>query len=476
MLRFLLPSAAANTPLSRREWLRIGGFGLGSWLAGVRRGMSSEAAPRKTLGFGRAKSVLLVYCSGGQSQLETWDPKPEAPREIRGDFASIATSAGQTRLCEHLPRLAQLADRYAIVRSMSHDDLDHGSASYLALTGRFHARKSSNPPVTPNDFPTYGAVLERVRPATAFPYTAVHLNGPAQVPVVLAPGQFGGFLGRRYEPLILGDVSQSAAAVDSLDPLPELPPVRLAARQSLLANLEAYRRELDEAGPAADFRDQYAEAFRLLESHAGRTAFDLSQETAATRDAYGRYRAGQACLLARRLVEAEVPLVTVIWSHSNRGQDTSPDDPEAYGWDTHNDIFHALKTHLLPRFDRSVATLLADLEDRGLLEQTLVVCFGEFGRAPQLAIEKNFAGASPGRKHWASAYSIMLAGAGVSGGLVLGASDAIAGHPDGQAYSPADLAATIFAALGIDPAQHYEDPLGRPFMIAEGKPMTGLYG
>jgi uncharacterized protein (DUF1501 family) len=180
-------------------------------------------------------------------------------------------------------------------------------------------------------------------------------------------------------------------------------------------------------------------------------------------------------LLARRLVEAGVPLVTVIWNHTNRGQDKQPDNIDLYGWDTHNDIFYALKEQLLPRFDVSFSALLVDLEQRGLLDETLVLCMGEFGRAPRIALEANFAGRTPGRKHWASVYSIVAAGTGVGRGAVYGASDRIAAYPASDPVSPADIAATIFFALGIDPAGHYQNRQGRPFAIAAGKPITGLW-
>ncbi|MBY0397993.1 MAG: DUF1501 domain-containing protein, partial [Thermoleophilia bacterium] len=193
------------------------------------------------------------------------------------------------------------------------------------------------------------------------------------------------------------------------------------------------------------------------------------------RDRYGRFRAGQSCLLARRLIEAGVPLVTVFWNHSARGQDTHAGDLDAYGWDAHNDIFGVYRD-LLPRFDRSVSALLEDLESRGLLDETLVLITGEFGRAPLVALEPKFAGASPGRKHWAGAYSVFFAGAGVRRGAVLGASDRLGAYPSADPVGPWDLAATLFAALGVDPAAELHDPLGRPFPITLGRPIAGLYG
>jgi hypothetical protein len=483
VLRFFASPRRSGEPLSRREWLRIGGIaGLNLALTGRGAALSraGSTAASALSGFGRAKSVILVYTSGGQSQLEMWDPKPEAPAEIRGEFHAIATSVPGTCIGEHLPRLAQLAHQYAIVRSVSHDDIDHGSAGYLALTGQFHPNKSSNPAARATDYPTYGAVLSRVKPSERFPYTAIHVNGPALVPETIGPGQDGGFLGRDFDPLLLGDVSAGQIAVPCLDMQPELPALRLSARQNLKSALDEACHELERDRTFADRRlrgmeNAYQQAFDLLSSPTCRQAFDLAAEPPAVRNRYGRHRSGQACLLARRLVEAGVPLVTVIWNHSNRGQDKSPQAPESYGWDTHNDIFESLKLHLLPRFDESFSALLEDLAERGLLDQTLLVCMGEFGRAPLVALEKKFAGSSPGRKHWASVYSIVMAGAGITPGTVYGASDRIAAQPVSSRVEPGDIAATMFSALGVDPTGHFQDAFGRPYTIASGRPMEGLY-
>jgi hypothetical protein len=456
--------------LTRREWLRLGGlFGLGLALPRV-----ADARPAEP-GFGRAKSVLFVFASGGQSQIDMWDPKPDAPAEVRGVFRPVRTAVPGTLLCEHLPRLAHLTDRFTILRTASHDDLDHGSAAYAALTGHMHPKRSSNPPPSPNDLPTYGAVVQRLRPTTRFPYSAVHVNGPALVPTIPAPGQFGGVLGHAFDPLVVGDVSRESVALHGLDPVPELPPVRLDGRRTLLRSLDAYRGGLERDRALLDHDANYRHAYELLSAPQTRRAFDLDLEPAAVRDRYGRHRAGQACLLGRRLVEAGVPLVTVVWNHTNRGQDLTPEDPDSHGWDTHNDIFDVLKGSLLPRFDESFSALLLDLEQRGLLDTTLVVCMGEFGRAPQVALEPKFAGATPGRKHWAAVYSLVLAGAGVARGAVYGASDHLGAYPKGNPVSPGDIAATMFAALGLDPAAHYTDSTDRPYPVATGKPITGLY-
>jgi Protein of unknown function (DUF1501) len=472
VLRFFAEDRSPWGVLTRREWLRVGGLaGLGL-LAGPR--VRAADAGRPFPGFGKAKSVLVVFTGGGQSQLDTWDPKPDAPEEIRGAFRPIATSVPGLHVCEHMPHLARLAHLYTVVRSVSHDDLDHGTACYLALTGRNHALKSANPPPKPDDHPTYGAVVRRLRPAGRLPYAAVHVNGPVLAPLIPAPGQYAGILGPSCEPLLLGDVT-SGADIGGLDPAPGLPPDRLEARRSLLDALESRRRDAGRDPASREMNTIYSEAYSLLSAPTFRRAFDLSREPESVRDAYGRHRSGQACLLGRRLVEAGVPYVAVLWNHRIRGQDKAPDDDDAYGWDTHNDIFTSLKDRLLPRFDQSFAALLTDLEQRGLLDTTLVVCMGEFGRAPRVAREATFAGDAPGRKHWAAVYSVVLAGAGVARGGVFGASDRIGGYPAEHPVGPWDVAATVFAALGIDPSEGCTDPTGRTFPIALGEPISGLF-
>jgi hypothetical protein len=454
---------------SRREFLRIGG------LAGLSL-LSPAVGRSSTPGFGKARSVIFVYTSGGQSQLETWDPKPQMPAEVRGEFGVIRTSVPGTILSEHLPRLARLAHRYTILRNLSHDDTDHGSACYLALTGHFHPRKTSNPAPRPIDMPTYGAILERLRTAgRRFPSASVHVNGPLLVPTEVAPGQYAGLLGRACEPLLVGDVSRGPVGIDGLDPIPDLPPVRVDSRRSLLSSLDRYRRELEENRALLEMAASYRQAYDLLAAPQCRDAFDVARESSAVRDRYGRHRPGQACLLARRLVEAGVPLITVFSGHNIRGQDKYPERTEEYGWDTHNDIFESLREHLLPRFDRSFAALLADLDDRGLLDTTLVVCLGEFGRAPLVALEPKMAGNTPGRKHWASVYSAVLAGAGVTPGAVVGASDRTGAYPSSDPVGPWDVGATMFAALGVDPAGHFTDSSGRPYTISTGQPIDALY-
>jgi hypothetical protein len=475
MLRFVEHHRSRSGRLRRREWLRLGfaaGLSLGGGLP-VANGAEPKASSAP--GFGRAKSVILVFANGGQSQIDMWDPKPNAPLDVRGAFSPIATAVPGVQFCEHMPRIARVADRFTLVRSLAHEDLDHGTAAYLALTGTYHARRSGNPPLSPNDSPTYGAVLRRLKPASKAMHDAVHVNGPALMPLEPGPGQNGGFLGRAYEPLLVGDPSAAAGAMPDLAPRSDVPAVRLSDRLSLKETLDRYAARLEGDPRALDMNRHYGQAMAMLASSRTRDAFDLDAEPTATRDRYGRHRSGQALLLARRLVEAEVPYINVIWNHTNRGQDFEPAITDEYGWDTHNDIFDALKDRLLPRFDESFSALIEDLDQRGLLDQTLVVCMGEFGRAPRVALEPRFAGASPGRKHWASVYSIVVAGAGVQRGAVVGASDRMGAEPVSDRYGPWDVAATMFHALGIDPRGHYVDPFGRPFPITTGRPMEAIY-
>ena len=475
MLRFEYDHRHASGRVTRRQWLglsMLGGLGVGQCLAG--RSFGAENGKRAA-GFGRAKSVVLVFANGGQSHIDMWDPKPAAPLDIRGAFRPISTAVPGIQFCEHMPRIAQVADRLTVVRSMSHEDLDHGSAAYLALTGCYHARRSANPDPSPNDLPTYGAILRRLRAKSQFVYDAIHLNGPVLVPRELAPGQNGGLLGRAFEPLVVGDVGAAAEAVPGLAPQEDLSTIRMTDRLSLKEQLDRHASRLDKNQRALDMNRLYAQALAMLASERARDAFNLSAEPASVRDRYGRHRSGQALLLARRLVEAGVPYINVIWNHSNRGQDLDANDDDLYGWDTHNDIFDALRDRLLPRFDESFAAFIDDLDQRGLLDQTLVVCMGEFGRAPRIAVEAKFAGVSPGRKHWSTVYSIAMAGAGVKRGALVGASDRMGAEPVTERYGPWDVAATMFNALGIDPHGHFTDTLDRPMPIATGRPIEAAY-
>jgi len=472
MLRFLSERFTKGA-LNRREWLRVGSLaGLGT--LGLRRVQASSTGSSD--GFGKAKSVILLIASGGQSQLETWDMKPDAPLEIRGDFRPIPTAAAGIRICEHMPHIAKVANLFTVVRSVNHEDRDHGSSLYLTLTGDYHQRRSGNPPLDlANDMPTYGAVLHRVRPGRVLPFTAAHVNGPLLIPQVVGPGQFAGRLGSSCEPLLIGDPTEKTDMAQAMNEQPDLSAVRVDARRTLLQSLDRHARRMEENRTLMKMDENYRNAYDLLSSRHGRQAFDIDQEPATLRERYGRYRSGQACLLARRLVEAGVPWITVMMNHCIRGQDKDGATTDTYGWDTHADIFGAMKDHLLPRFDQTFSALLSDLHHRGLLDSTLVVCMGEFGRHPLIGKEPNFRGETPGRRHWPSCYSIVMAGAGVRRGAVYGASDRTAAYPHSQPVGPWDVAATMFHALGVEES-HYLDPSNRPFPVTVGKPITGVFG
>jgi hypothetical protein len=320
------------------------------------------------------------------------------------------------------------------------------------------------------------AILKRLGRLTNTIDTAVHVNVPAIVaPNDIAPGQFGGYLGREYEPTMVGNVLDGPMVVPGLSPQASLSSERLSLRNHLLGTLEQQCRLLESDATAADLHVLYRRAFELLAEPSVQHAFDLSRESDAVRRRYGMHRPGQSCLLARRLVEAGVPFINVIWNYHSRGQDDYPDDTEAYGWDTHNDIFESLERHLLPRFDESFSALLEDLDQRGLLDDTLVICMGEFGRAPLVALEPTFAGSTPGRKHWASTYSIVVSGAGVTRGAVVGRTDRHGAYPIAERFGPWDITATIFSSLGIDPAEHFTDLAGRIVPLSIGTPIREVY-
>ncbi|QDV32307.1 DUF1501 domain-containing protein [Tautonia plasticadhaerens] len=449
---------------TRRDALRAGALSLGGLsLPGLFRAreasaapMPETAAPRTTTG--RAKACILVFAWGGPSQLDTWDPKPEAPDEIRGEFSAIETRVPGVRIGEHFPMLADRLDRLAIVRSMTHDDPAHLSSVHHLQTGHLAPRPHSDADgPSPNDWPHLGALVARVRPvggalppSVIMPWTVSHPAAPGGK----APGQHGGWLGKSFDPFLLpGDPNLEGFRVEGLG-LPEgLADDRVRSRRALLSRFE---RDAVDAPAWSDYR---ARAFDALLSAEARGAFRVDREPPETRDRYGRHIHGQCLLMARRLVEAGVPLVTVNWH-----------DDGINFWDTHGDNFNGLKTRLMPPTDRGLSALIDDLAARGMMDETLVVWVGEFGRAPRITR------AVAGREHWPRCYSAVLAGGGIRGGAVFGSSDRWAAHPEADPVGPADLAATILHALGISPETEIVDPVGRPLPINRGVPVTALFG
>jgi hypothetical protein len=437
--------------VTRRECLEIGGsamLGL-SWPALLK--LRADGAVRRS---GRAKSCVVLFLWGGPGQQDLWDLKPQAPAEVRGPYRPIATRVPGTHIGEMLPSLARQAHLYTLVRSVTHKDFEHGSAAYLALTGQPHPLPGTNTPARPEDFPTYASVVSRVRPAPAGIPSAVTL-GPQihqgnRPPVA---GQNAGFLGQKFNPFrVAEDPSQPGFQVETLTPLEDLSEQRLEERRRLVQSLDhSQPRDPTFAG----MEDHFQQAFEMLQSSSVRSAFHLDHEAHGLRNQYGWSRFGQTLLLARRLVEAGVPFITINWARQNADQ-----------WDTHKQNYPKLR-ELLPPFDQGLAAFLADLQDRGLLDSTLVYCLGEFGRTPRL-------NADAGRDHWPDCYTVVLAGGGVRRGEVVGASDRFAAYPVSQPVSPWDLAATLYHCLGIDPTTHVHDALGRSYVLSSGRVTPAL--
>ncbi len=447
--------------ISRRAALCAGSLGFaGLALPTLLQGR--QIAPASGVGgFGRAKSCILIFLWGGPSQLDTWDPKPVAPDEIRGPFRAISTSVPGISISEHFPMLAQQAHRLSIVRSMSHDDPAHLSTAHRILTGHIAPTPFSDAAgPSPRDWPHLGAIVSKLRPSSGaipsavnMPWTVMHPAAPGG----RAPGQDAGWLGKAFDPFCVeGDPNLPAFQVQGLGLPDGISIARQAERRGLLERLAAAA-ELIAAGSRS--WDRYEQkALDALASPAARRAFEIEREDPRLRDRYGRHIHGQCLLLARRLIEAGVGLVTVNWHN----------DGENF-WDTHGDNFNQLKNRLMPPADRGFATLLDDLDARGLLDETLVVWVGEFGRTPRINR------ANSGREHWPRCYSAVLAGAGVRGGFVHGASDRWAAYPASEPVSPEDLGATILFALGIDPATKIKDAVDRPQRINEGTPIVPLF-
>jgi hypothetical protein len=443
--------------ITRRGLLQIGQSGLlGMGLPGLLAGRAGAAASGDGM-TGRARSVIVILLSGGLGQHDSFDMKPEAPDKVRGEFRPIETAVPGIRICEHLPLLAARADRYAIVRSMSHPEGNHLVAVHRVLTGQ-----PSNPRgasdldrvASRDDFPCYAAVVDRVRrrgggipSGVALPMRLV--EGP-----LTWPGQDAGFLGPRHDPWQLRlDPSRPEAADDSLA-LPEgLDSARLHRRRHLLSQAAV-------PAPSDPFLDQQDAALAMLSSGKVAAALDTSREDPRLVDRYGRHLFGRSLLLARRLVEAGVPVIQATMGIVQT-------------WDTHVANFPRLKDELLPPLDRAVSALLDDLKVRGLLDETLVVMLGEFGRTPRISELKP--GDVPGRDHWPAVFPAVFAGAGVVGGQVIGKSDRLAAHAVSKTFGPPDLAATVYHALGVDPATELRDRLNRPLHLCTGEVMTPLY-
>jgi hypothetical protein len=456
--------------LRRREWLRVGGLSaLGVSLSALCRGSAraAQSAADKGASFGRAKSCILLFLSGGPPQHETFDPKPDAPLEIRGTFRSISTKVPGLQFCETLPHTARQADRLAVIRSMTTDINSHSTSGAFMLTGYEPATKAENVPAGPQDWPGIASIVGTLKPSARCPLSSVilpeliHNNGH-----ITWPGQSGGFMGPAWHPMVMQcDPTAQPMRIEGMYLADGITSARLAERFDLLEQLDAHFRDNSRNDAVASLDRMAHKAFDVLHSDASRQAFELERESATLRDNYGRHKFGQSVLLARRLVEAGVRLVQVNWPRD--AGDETVSNPL---WDTHQNNASRVRDVLCPQFDRTFATLLADLQSRGLLDETLVLVMGEFGRSPKI-------NTSGGRDHWGSCFSVVLAGAGVGGGQIVGESDRLGAFPGSRPVRPPDLAATIFHLLGLDPAREFIDPTGRPRRVTDsGQPLRELIG
>ncbi len=441
---------------SRRDLLRVGvagGLALPELLAAEARGRTA-AAP--------ADNVILIQHYGGPSHIDTWDPKPDAPAGIRGEFATIATSLPGYRVTEIMPRLSRWCHKLALIRSMTHRVANHNPATYLAITGHAPERDVVQVPAGPDDWPAFGSVVSRFRAAANPVPPFVQIPHVAFDQVYKCPGQWAGILGKRYDPLMaVGDPNSPDYRLELALPA-DVAPARLEDRRFLLQRLDGQVQRLESAAHGLEV--YYDRAFAILASSQTRRAFHLAAEPEAVRQRYGRNKVGQSYLLARRLIEAGVRFVTC-FNGSNPGD----------GWDTHDNNFARLKNTLMPLDDQAFAALLGDLEARGLLDRTLVIWAGEFGRQPHIARRgATFVGAG-GRDHWPQCYTVVLAGGGVKPGFLYGASDRIAAYPQERPTTPADFAATLYWAVGIDPRTEIHDTQGRPLPLTTGSAVTELF-
>ncbi|HEY2250128.1 MAG TPA: DUF1501 domain-containing protein [Planctomycetaceae bacterium] len=465
----LLPFAGA--PHLRRDfWCRgaglaVAGYALPHWITAA---LAKDAAGAgSTRGAGRARSCILVYLLGGPPHLDMFDLKPQAPAEIRGPFRPIATNIPGIEICEHFPQLSRLADKYALVRSVSYPNSNHTPMIYYTLTGRPTERPEEDNDVRPpqrTDFPHVGSILSKLDDGSntlpayvAIPEVATRnstsgeFKRGARLPL---RGGSAGFLGARFDPFPMNGEPGAADAVPALTPPLEVPRDRFERRSALLELLNR------PAAASRDFDEVRHRAALLTgaSSNSQRAPFTLEGEPAPVRERYGNHRFGRSLLMARRLVEAGVSLVAV---HFN--EMTVCD-----GWDTHSKNFEGLQSELLPMVDQSLSALLDDLDQRGRLDETLVLCLGEFGRTPKI-------NANAGRDHWGPCSTTFVAGGGVCTGQVIGASDKIGAYPTTEPIPPVDVHATMYHALGINPHQVITDPFGRPFEICTGNIIRQLF-
>lgn len=450
--------------VKRREAMRVGALStIGLSLPHLLTDRAISATRQQTSdggspGFGKARSVILFWLLGGAPQHESWDPKLNAPAEIRGEFGAINTVVPGISIGELMPRTASITDKLAILRAVVTKDQAHSSSGYQMLTGVPHIPLSQENVTSkaPNLAPSHASIMRALKPdhdglpsSIALPY---HIANDGEI---IWPGQKAGVLGRKFDPWQLYcDPSQPDFSIPDLAFPEDIAAQRFQSRQSLLQQLNDLRTRPMQARPATVFGQKSQQAFDLLSGAAARQAFSIHEESDNTRDRYGRYRFGQSCLLARRLVQSGVSLVQVNWTRVD-GQ------PNNGTWDTHRDHCKSLKSFLMPMMDQSFSALIEDLAQREMLDETLVVWVSEFGHTPKI-------NGNAGRDHWGNCFSIAMAGGGIRGGVVHGESDNHAGFPVSGIVTPADITATMFHCLGFTPETTLQDQTGRPIPLTRG--------
>ena len=475
--------------IDRRTLLRVGGgslLGLGladllALRAHARTRPSPFGAAAEAPGWNRARNVILIFLQGGPSHLDLWDPKEDVPDDVRSTFATIPSKVPGMEVTELLPRLAQVTDRLTFVRSMSYHPeglFNHTAAHYQMLTGYTADKVSPSgqlEPPSPKDFPTCGSHVARLRPPEAATLPFVMLPRPLQESNVIGKGGTAGFLGRSFDPYTLyppgddtDDTKMDRVRADDLALRPELSVARLERRARLRAAIEEHMPAIEKAVERYDLDAYTAKALDLVLSGKAREAFELEREPAELRDRYGRTTFGQSCLLARRFIEAGTRFVQVNWPKVANS--------DLHSWDVHKDLNERMGKRAGPMLDPALATLIEDLDDRGLLEETLVVCVGEFGRSPRKGLSTSGNdNDKDGRDHWPYCFTAVLAGGGIRRGFVYGASDETGSAPIADPVHPTDLLATIYHALGIEPEMLIYNHLNQPRELVKGRPVLGLF-
>src|SRR5947209_17753917 len=473
--------------ITRRDLLRVGSSAiLGVTLADILglQMLQAKQVDKKEIkdgpGFGKAKSVILLYLQGGPSHLDLWDPKDNVPANVKSIFKPIPTKVSGTQFTELLPKLAQVNDRFTMIRSMSYTPVglfNHTAAIYQMMTGYTADKVSPSgqlEPPSPKDFPNVGSNITKFKPPTVPMLPFVMLPRPLQESGVVGKGGTGGFLGRAYDPYTLyppGDdmdmKKMDRIRIDDLKLRDEVSSKRLSRRAKLRDVINEGMPALEKATSKYDLDEYYGKALGLVISGRARNAFDLGRETKALRERYGQNTFGQSLLLARRLVEAGTRVVEVNWPKVANSDNHS--------WDVHQGLPQRMKNQSAPMLDAGLSTLIADLDDRGLLKDTLVVAVGEFGRSPQRGVSTSGNGNSAdGRDHWPYCFTAVVAGGGARRGFVWGKSDKTASAPLENPVHPRELLATIYHCIGINPATLVYNHLNQPRELVQGEPVTGI--